>query len=58
VPQFILLTTEIQGYRSVKSGKAKLLNGGEADIPPFVIQGDFTDDAFIVDHVRVFDKIK
>ena len=58
VPQFILLTTEIQGYRSVKSGKTKLLNGGEAENPPFVIQGDFTDDAFIVDHVRVFDKIK
>lgn len=58
IPQFILLTTEIQGYRSVKSGKTKLLNGGEVDVPPFVIQGDFVDDAFIVDFVRVFDRIE
>ena len=58
VPQFLLLTTEVQGYRSVKSGKAKLLNGGEAEQPPFVIQGDFADDAFIVDFVRVFDRIE
>ena len=42
VPQFILLTTEVQGYRSSK---------------PAIIEGEFTDDAFIVDFVRVFDKI-
>ena len=56
VPQFILLTTEVQGYRSVKSGKAKLLNGGEAQEFPFMIKDKFEDDAFIVDFVRVFDK--
>ena len=58
VPQFILLTTEIQGYRSVKSEKVTLLGGGEAEEPPFVIKGDFVDDAFIVDFVRVFDRVE
>jgi beta-glucanase (GH16 family) len=57
VPQFILLTTEVQGYRSVKSGKAKLLGGVEADDYPFKIKGEFVDDAFVVDYVRVFDKV-
>lgn len=42
VPQFILLTTEVQGYRSSR---------------PHVIEGEFSDDAFIVDFVRVFDRI-
>ena len=42
IPQFILLTTEVQGYRSSK---------------PHIIEGEFEDDAFIVDFVRVFDKI-
>lgn len=58
VPQFILLTTEVQGYRSVKSGKAKLLNGGIAEEYPFKIKDRFKDDAFIVDFVRVFDKME
>ena len=58
VPQFILLTTEIQGYRSVKSGKVKLLCGGETEEYPFIIKDKFEDDAFVVDFVRVFDKIK
>ena len=40
VPQFILLTTEVQGYRK-----------GE----PLKLNGEFVDDAFIVDYVRVFD---
>ena len=40
VPQFILLTTEVQGYRK-----------GE----PLKLNGEFRDDAFIVDYVRVFD---
>jgi hypothetical protein len=57
VPQFILLTTEIQGYRSVKTGKAKLLGGGEAASFPFEVNDKFEDDAFIVDFVRVFDRV-
>ena len=58
VPQFILLTTEVQGYRSVKSEKMKLHNGGVVEQPPFVIRGDFVDDAFIVDFVRVYDRVE
>lgn len=57
VPEFILLTTEIQGYRSVKQGKFKLLNGGFVEEPPFAIKDEFVDDAFIVDFVRVYDKM-
>ncbi len=57
VPQFILLTTEIQGYRSVKKGTYQLLNGGEVEKAPFEINGEFVDDAFICDYVRVFDRV-
>lgn len=57
VPQFILLTTEVQGYRSVKSQKVKLLNGTETETFPFTIKDQFEDDAFIVDFVRVFDRV-
>ena len=42
VPQFILLTTEVQGYRTNNPKK---------------VEGEFIDDAFIVDFVRVFDKV-
>lgn len=60
VPQFILLTTEVRGYRnktplkvgeycvdyrSIRAGTIK--RRGEV----------FTDDAFIVDYVRVFDEV-
>lgn len=41
VPQFILLTTEVQGYRSSN--------------PTRVPESGFSDDAFICDYVRVFD---
>ena len=57
VPQFILLTTEIQGYRS-SAKKKVLLNGEATEVAPYEIQEDFVDDAFIVDFVRVYDKIK
>ena len=55
VPQFILLTTEVQGYRSSKKKKV-LLHGKETEVAPYEIQGNFKDDAFIVDFVRVFDR--
>ena len=42
VPQFILLTTEVQGYRTSK---------------PMKVEGEFKDDAFIVDFVIVFDRV-
>ena len=54
MPQFILLTTEVQGYRLVK---AKANDDENAKPMPFEIQDDFADDAFIVDFVRVYDKI-
>lgn len=44
VPQFILLTTEVQGYRYEDKSKIKTTE-------------KFEDDAFIVDYVRVFDEI-
>ncbi len=46
VPQFILLTTEVQGYRFP-----------EKEDSPYFIKDVFEDDAFIVDYVRVFDRI-
>ncbi len=59
VPQFILLTTEIKGYRTVKNGTFKSQgSNGEMIQPPYVIQGDYEDDAFIVDYVRVFDRVE
>jgi len=58
VPQFILLTTEVEGYRSAKSEKVKLLGGGEAKKAPYEIDGEFVDDAFIVDFVRVYDRVE
>ena len=42
VPEFILLTTEVMGHRKNA---------------PLRVEGEFVDDAFIVDHVRVFDKV-
>lgn len=51
VPQFILLTTEVHGYRWTDKMKKDM---GHV---PCDIKGEFVDDAFIVDFVRVFDKI-
>ena len=56
VPEFILLTTEVRGYRWI--GPKTFVKDGEEMIGyPYVIQDSFTDDAFIVDFVRVFDKV-
>lgn len=41
VPQFVLLSTEVQGYRAGK---------------PARVEGKFEDDAFIADYVRVWQK--
>ena len=51
VPQFILLTTEVHGYRWTEKEKESV------DHVPYDIIGEFVDDAFIVDFVRVFDRI-
>ena len=45
IPQFILLRTETRGWRE------KIQN-------PIKVNGEFVDDAFIVDFVRVFDKVE
>ncbi len=59
VPQFILLTTEVQGYRS--SGKKKRIlgpDGKEVEAATYEILDKYEDDAFIVDFVRVYDKVE
>ena len=51
VPQFLLLTTEVMGHRWSDERKKN------AERVPCDIVGEFVDDAFIVDFVRVFDRI-
>ena len=57
VPEFLLLTTEVQGYR-LKGPRKKVVDGKEIEYYPYEL-GDRApeDDAFVVDYVRVFDKI-
>ena len=55
VPQFILISTEVKSYRRIKQMKEKGVDLREAK---FAVKGDFVDDAFIVDFVRVYDKTK
>lgn len=55
VPQFILLTTEVRGYRRIQQMKAR---GDDLREAKFALKGEFVDDAFIVDFVRVYDKVK
>ena len=59
VPQFVLLTTEVQGYRASKK-KKKILgpNGEEIEAATYEILDKYEDDAFIVDFVRVYDKVE
>ena len=54
VPQFIMLSTEVRGYRRIQQMKAKGVDLKEAK---FAVKGEFVDDAFIVDFVRVYDKV-
>jgi beta-glucanase (GH16 family) len=59
VPQFVLLTTEVHGYRASKK-KKKILrpNGEEIEAATYEILDKYEDDAFIVDFVRVYDKVE
>lgn len=61
VPQFLLLTTEVKGYRRkqpLKVGQvAKDYYPGNWNYEVVDTGKGFTDDAFIVDFVRVYDKI-
>ena len=61
VPQFILLTTEIRGYRNNTPLKVGEHSTNYRSIREGTIErvsDTFTDDAFIVDYVRVFDEVK
>ena len=60
VPQFILLTTEIRGYRAgtpLKVGEHSVdyeaISVGNIE----KVRDEFIDDAFIVDFVRIFDRV-
>ena len=60
VPQFILLTTEVRGYRNKTPLKVGEYSTDYSAIGVGSIarrQEGFTDDAFIVDYVRVYDKV-
>ena len=59
VPEFLLLTTEVMGYRNSKKTKKIVdANGNEREVHSYDILNGFEDDAFICDFVRVFDKVK
>ncbi len=58
VPEFILLTTEVKGYRDGKPlmvGEEVVEAEAILDGKREVVSDGFVDDAFIVDYVRVFD---
>ena len=61
VPQFILLTTEVRGYRNSPPLKVGEHATNSRSIRVGTIErvsDTFTDDAFIVDYVRVYDEVK
>ena len=61
VPQFILLTTEIRGYRAgtpLKVGEHSVEYKNKSIGKIEKIRDEFIDDAFIVDFVRVFDRVE
>ena len=55
VPQFILLTTEVCGYRRIRQMKER---GEDLKNAKFAVKGDFVDDAFTADFVWVYGKVK
>lgn len=61
IPQFILLSTEVRGYRAgcpLKIGEKVTKASGLSIIDREECEKTFIDDAFIVDYVRVFDEIE
>ncbi len=61
VPQFILLTTEVRGYRKKTPLKIGEHSVDYSNIKVGTIEktgAPFSDDAFIVDYVRVYDEVK
>lgn len=61
VPQFILLTTEVKGYRNdepLKIGEEVIdRNSLDGSGVREKVSDEFVDDAFVVDYVRVFDEV-
>ena len=60
VPQFILLTTEIRGYRAgrpLKVGEHSIHYEAISEGTIERVRDEFIDDAFVVDFVRVFDRV-
>ena len=60
VPQFVLLTTEVRGYRNRTPLKVGEYSADYKGIRVGTIKrrsNEFVDDAFIVDYVRVFDEV-
>ena len=58
VPEFLLFTTEVKGYRNSKGKKIIDADGNEKIFHSYDIVGEYEDDAFICDFVRVYDRIK
>lgn len=61
VPQFILLSTEVRGYRKgegLKIGEKVTKADGLDIVERVEDKKEFIDDAFIVDYVRVFDEVE
>ncbi len=61
VPQFILLTTEVRGYRQsdppLRVGEESAAGEGFTLTERIKVSDSFIDDCFVVDYVRVFDEI-
>mgnify|MGYP004637114827 FL=1 len=58
IPQFVLLTTEVKGYRDgkpLKIGEEVVESEAILDGKREVVSEGYVDDAFIADYVRVFD---
>ena len=63
IPQFILLSTEVMGYRlgcPLKIGEEFIPNANKKtkNDEKRVTGEGFVDDAFVVDYVRVFDEVE
>jgi beta-glucanase (GH16 family) len=61
IPQFVLISTEVRGYRKgvpLKIGERVTKAKGLDIIQREMTDEGFVDDAFIVDYVRVFDEVE
>lgn len=61
IPQFIILSTEVRGYRHgapLKVGEKVTEVDALSIVDRIEVEKEFVDDAFIVDYVRVFDEVE